>query len=119
MVTDASLSREEADVLNAAMEKAKAETASSGYENTTITLKSPDSRQCLGVVRQTITDMTHDKVLVDDSDSPYVVSAYMTHAQAVEFVKRMGYQDGVSINTAFRTKEDDFDTKSMFYIRIE
>jgi len=89
------------------------------YANKTIAFKTEDSRYFLGVARETLSGMTDGPLLVDDSQTPYVLSVYLTNKQAADFVEKMSYNGATKIDTKFRTKPEDFDKKSMFYMRIE
>jgi hypothetical protein len=89
------------------------------YASKTISFVTEDSRYFLGVARETLAPMTDGPLLVDDSQKPYVVSVYLTNKQAADFVEKMSYYGATKIETKFRTKPEDFNKKSMFYLRIE
>jgi hypothetical protein len=89
------------------------------YATKTISFTTEDSRYFLGVARETLAPMTDGPLLVDDSEKPYVVSVYLTNKQAADFVEKMSYYGATKVDTQFRTKPEDFDKKSMFYLRID
>jgi hypothetical protein len=90
------------------------------YANKTITLAGKEgSTSFLSTVKEVFAEMEDVSLTVDDSQQPYVISAYMTNRQAVALLEKLTYLGATKIETKFRTKEDELDKRSMFYLRIE